>query len=149
MWICKESQVGTFDFTKEKPKENWTHLDAPDISDQDETSTSFKPIHNTTDNTPTIPILSHDTLAKIVNSVVSIVKKELLKDIINTTLAEIIKSEVFKDTLLIAIQSAHSVNSSLRHKLIIERKDMEKVADTAVDIIKGESLINLVNKAME
>ena len=110
---------------------------APNILDQDELSTSFKPIHNSTDNTPTIPILSHDTLAEIVNSVISIVKKELLKKIINTTLTEVIKSEVFIDTLLTAIQSAHSVNSSLRHKLIIERKDIEKVADTIVDIIKG------------
>ena len=62
---------------------------------------------------------------------------------------EVIENEVFKDTLLTAIQSAHSVNSSLRHKLIIERKKMKKVADTVVDIIKGESLTELVNKAID
>ena len=61
-WICRESKIDTSDFTKKEPKENWTHSDAPNIPDQDyidEPSTSFKPIHKTTDNTPSLQNLSY------------------------------------------------------------------------------------------
>ena len=64
-------------------------------------------------------------------------------------MTKVIQSEVYKDILLTTIQSAPSVNHTLRHKLIIEKKDMEKVADTVVDIIKGEPLTKLVNKAVD
>ena len=104
-WIYRESQIGTSDTTKDEPKENWTHSNVPEqeYTLVDEPSTSFHATNKTTDNTPTFPILSHDTLTKIIDSVVSIVKEEPLKKIISITLTEVIQSEVFKDTLLTAI----------------------------------------------
>ena len=60
-----------------------------------------------------------------------------------------IESQVFKDTLLTIIHSVHIVNPSLRHKLLIERKKMKKLADIVVDMIKGVPLTNLVNKAVK
>ena len=76
-WICRESQIGTSNITKEEPKEDWISPNIPKIFEQaynsiDEPSTSFNAINKTTNNTPTNPILTHDTLTKIIDSVVNI-----------------------------------------------------------------------------
>ena len=95
MWICRESQIGTSNITKEESKEDWIPSNFPKISEQaytsiDEPSTSLNATNRTTDNTPIHPILTHDTLVKIIDSIVNIVKEEPLKTIVNSTLTKMI-----------------------------------------------------------
>ena len=113
-WICRESQVG---ISKDEPREENPSEEEHTLTD--EPSTSF---HTTNKMTEGIPTLSHDTLTTIIELVVKIVKEEPLKEIINTTLTEVLQSEIFRDTLITTIQSVHSVNPILKHRLIIERK---------------------------
>ena len=55
--------------------------------------------HNT-NNSSFNHILTHDTLTKIINSVVNTVKKKPLQKIVNSTLTDMVQSEVFRNTIL-------------------------------------------------
>ena len=104
-WICRESQIGTLNITKEEPKEEWIPSNIPEIPEKaytsiDEPITSLNAANITNDNTSIQPILTHDTLVKIIDSVVNIVKDQPLKIIINSTLTEMVQTEVFKDNVL-------------------------------------------------
>ena len=96
MWICRESQIGTSNITKEESKEDWIPSNFPKISEQaytsiDEPSTSLNATNRTTDNTPIHPILTHDTLVKIIDSsAVNLVKDQPLKKIVNATLTKVV-----------------------------------------------------------
>ena len=79
IWIHRESQAGTSNITKEESKEDCIPLDIPDILEQAyksmvEPSTSLNAANNTINKTSIHPILTHDTLVKIIDSVVNIVK---------------------------------------------------------------------------
>ena len=60
-----------------------------------------------------------------------------------------IQSEVFRNIILPTIQSAPSSTRIMKHELVVETKDIEKMVDVAVTIIRGEPLTKLVNKAVE
>ena len=101
-WIHRESQTRTSNITKEELKEEWIPSDIPEIPEQaytsiDEPSTSLNAANNTNDNTSIHPILTHDALVKVIESVVNIVKDQPLKAIVNSTLTEMVQTEVFKN----------------------------------------------------
>ena len=120
MWIYRESQTSTSNITKEEPKEEWIPSNIPEILEQtyisiDEPSTSLNIANNINDNTSIHPILTHDTLVKIIDSVVNIVKDQPLKKIVNSTLIEMVQSDIIKNNIHSATEIWYATSEYLRN----------------------------------
>ena len=104
IWIHSESQTSTSRLTEEESNEDWIPSDIPEILEQaytsvDDPSPSLNADLNINNTFSFNPILNHDTLVKIIDSVVNIVKDQPLKTIVNSTLTEMVQSEIFKNNI--------------------------------------------------
>ena len=153
-FLHKKLQASTSKPTEEEPNAEWIPSDMLEIP---KTEPAYAQIdypsppvttHHSTNNSSFNPILTHDTLTKIIDSVVNIVKKEPLKVIVNSTLTEMIQSEVFRNIILSIIQSAPFATTSTKSgqfELIINEKYMQKMIAATINISQGKPLSKIVS----